>query len=73
MDIAKPDSLFLCLILLAFFIGQRYPSRPGMMTSGLLFVSAYYTKMASLLTELQPFSCALSLPGTRTGSQLVTG
>lgn len=48
MDLAKTDSLLLCLILGAYFISRRYPSYPGMVVSGACYVLAYYTKQAAL-------------------------
>jgi hypothetical protein len=48
MDLAKTDSLFLVLVLAAFYIGTRVPNKKGMVFSGLLFVAAYYTKQIAL-------------------------
>jgi hypothetical protein len=48
MDLAKTDSLFLFLLLLAFVIGQRARRWPGWMLSGLFFALAYFTKQLAL-------------------------
>ena len=58
MDIGRPDSLFLCLVLVAFFVGRRYPNRWGMVISGLLYVLAYYTKqnVLSIVLVVAPLS-----------------
>jgi len=58
MDIGCLDSLFLCLVLAAFFVGRQYPNCRGMVISGLLYVLAYYTKQNVLfiVLVLAPFS-----------------
>lgn len=48
MDLAKPDSMFLCLILAAFFIGRQHKDCRGQLLSGLLYTLAYYTKQLAL-------------------------
>ena len=48
MDLTKTDSLFLLLILIAFFVDQKYASRRGRIISGVVFVLAYYTKQVAL-------------------------
>lgn len=48
MDLAKTDSLFLLIVLLAFWVGIRYPRRAGFLLSGSLFALAYFTKQIAL-------------------------
>jgi 4-amino-4-deoxy-L-arabinose transferase-like glycosyltransferase len=62
MDLAKTDSLFLFLILVAFFIGHRYQNRWGAIISGLVFVLAYFTKQVALpiVLVLAPISLVVS-------------
>lgn len=62
MDLAKTDSLFLCLVLAAFCVGHQYPNRWGMVISGLLYTLAYYTKQSALLivVVLAPLSLLVS-------------
>ena len=59
MDIAKPDSMFLCLTLAAFFIGSQYESRWAALLSSLLYVLAYYTKQLALPIILGTASVSL--------------
>jgi hypothetical protein len=62
-DLVKTDSLFMFFILAAFLIGQKYKNRPGMITSGLVYVIAFYTKQVALPIILG--LCAASLLETR--------
>jgi hypothetical protein len=48
MDLAKTDSLFLFLILAAFYAGQRARQPLGLVVSGGLFALAYFTKQLTL-------------------------
>jgi hypothetical protein len=49
MDLAKTDSLFLFLLLLAFWVGIRFSNKPAMLAlSGALFVLAVFTKQLAL-------------------------
>jgi 4-amino-4-deoxy-L-arabinose transferase-like glycosyltransferase len=48
MDLAKTDSLFLFLLLLAFWIGRRFPDPRGFIISGFLFALAFLTKQLAL-------------------------
>ena len=48
MDLAKTDSLFLLIVLLAFWVGIRCPRRAGYLLSGSLFALAYFTKQIAL-------------------------
>ena len=58
MDLAKTDSLFLFLILAAFYTGQRAGRRSGLVASGALFALAYFTKQLALpvILALAPVS-----------------
>jgi hypothetical protein len=58
LDLAKTDSLFLLLILIAFIIGRRFNNNIGRVSSGLLFVLAYFSKQIALpfILVLAPFS-----------------
>jgi hypothetical protein len=62
MDLAKVDSLFLFLVLAAFFTARQYPNYWGMVVSGLLYVLAYYTKQVALpiIAIMAPLSLILS-------------
>jgi hypothetical protein len=62
MDLAKTDSLFLFLVLAAFFIGHRYQNHWGAITSGFIFVLAYFTKQVTLpiVLVLAPISLVVS-------------
>jgi len=62
MDLAKTDSLFLFLILLAFFVGYRTRKWQFMIVSGLLLVLAYFTKQItlSIVLVLAPISLVTS-------------
>lgn len=63
LDLVKTDALFLFFILAAFYVAQKYPTRLGMIASGLLFVSAYYTKQLALVIIIA--LCISSLVETR--------
>lgn len=69
MDIARVDSLFLLLILLAFLVSQRYPNKRGMAVSALLYVSAYYAKQNALLIIAVMLLVSLILSRGRTWPQ----
>jgi len=69
MDLAKTDSLFIFLILLAFFIGQRFKGYGGIILSGLTFVLAYYTKQVALPIILVTASFSLLASRGRTWMQ----
>jgi hypothetical protein len=58
LDLAKTDSLFLLLILIAFIIGRRATNNLGRVSSGILFILAYFTKQIALpfIIVLAPFS-----------------
>jgi hypothetical protein len=62
MDLAKTDSLFLCLILAAFYAGQGAKERWKLLVSGLLFALAYFTKQLALpvVLALAPISLVVS-------------
>ena len=62
MDLAKTDSLFLLVILFAFWIGIRYTNKPGLLLSGCLFALAYFTKQIALplVLVLAPISLLFS-------------
>ena len=63
MDLAKTDSLFLLLILSAFYISRKHPNYLGTVISGLLYVLAFYTKQTALPVIL--VLCILSLIESR--------
>jgi hypothetical protein len=48
MDIAKTDSLFLFLVLFAFYLNRKYQNWWGYILSGGVFVLAYFTKQLTL-------------------------
>jgi len=52
MDLAKTDSLFIFVLLLAFWVSRRSSRLAGFVTSGLLFALAYYTKQLTLYVVL---------------------
>jgi len=62
MDLAKVDSLFLLLVLLAFWTGLRFTQPWGSMLSACLFVLAYYTKQLALpvILILAPLSLSIT-------------
>lgn len=72
MDLAKTDSLFIFLILTAFFVGQRWQSRWGQVFSGLIFVAAYFTKQLALPVIIIYGLASLILTRGRTWLQLLT-
>ena len=69
MDIAKTDSLFLFLILAAFYISQKYSSRRAAIASGVIYVLAYYTKQLALPIIL--VMCVLSLAESKGKTWLI--
>jgi 4-amino-4-deoxy-L-arabinose transferase-like glycosyltransferase len=52
MDLAKVDSLALFFLLAGFWVNRRFPSRAGMIGTGLLYVLAYYTKQNTVIVIL---------------------
>jgi hypothetical protein len=53
MDLAKTDSLYLFFLLLAFWVGCRFPKIPALLSiSGALFVLAVFTKQIALPVAL---------------------
>lgn len=72
MDLAKTDSLFLLLILVAFWVGIRVPGRAGMLISGCLFVAAFYTKQMALPVVLVLAPISLLVTRGRTWLQWVS-
>jgi len=62
MDLAKTDSLFLFLILLAFWVSTRYQKNTGLLLSGSLFALAYFAKQIALpvVLVLAPISLLIS-------------
>jgi len=72
MDIARTDSLFLFLVLFAFFVGRKYSNRRGMVISALLYVLAYYTKQTALFVILIVAPLSLVAYRGRTWPQWLT-
>lgn len=69
MDLAKTDSLFLFLVILAFTVGYRMGTRGGMIASGFLFVLAFFTKQLALPIAL--VLAAVSLLATKGRSWVI--
>ena len=69
MDIAKSDSLFLCLVLAAFLVSRRHQNLWRGVISGLLYVLAYYTKQSALSVVLVMAPLSLVVSRGRTWPQ----
>ena len=72
MDLAKTDSLFLMLILLAFWVSTRHQKNAGLLLSGGLFALAYYTKQITLPVALVLAPISLLVTLGRTWQQWLT-